>query len=392
MNTPEFLPYDGSPLLRAALHDRLLVLDYRGDGAYPYAQAEKREAEERVAGIASGWDDAARAEALERNERFLTEYLDREFLDARAAGGTQLDRLLAFAELQWLVDDSKDALRLSQLSHPDPNQPLFQVVPALFGQLTQRDLLLPITGANVTEAGGDWRAFRYGEYALFPHPDLRPARELLALLADLATIPRLRVSIAVDVYRVLRLSEVQQSLLADVWYGLNLTRENLDALDTRKPGTTTYRRRVPDANPALDFFHPLVSARFDWTARRDDLGDPVKRLYVSEFRPRTDRDGDLLAAVTNRELHAERDTAGRRFTHVDGKVRRYPTQTYKIDRATPQGDAGAHSHTRKLWRVDGPMTDEEWGDLVGFYFRDNELIAEYFGEVFPTMRAAPGTP
>lgn len=92
-----------------------------------------------------------------------------------------------------------------------------------------------------------------------------------------------------------------------------------------------------------------------------------------------------MVAVRNRELHAERDTLTHAFTHVDGKVKHYPAETYRVDRHHPRADAGPHSHSRKLWRVDGHLTDEQWSELVGLHFRHNELVAEHFCAVFPDL-------
>lgn len=129
----------------------------------------------------------------------------------------------------------------------------------------------------------------------------------------------------------------------------------------------------------------MLGTWFDWRARGDDAHDPVKTLYVREVRPALDRHGDPLAAVLNRELHSERDTSARRFVHADGKVRRYPAATYEATAANPRGSCGPHSHSRKLWRVDGPLTDEQWCQLVGSHFRRNKLVGEHFGEAFPRL-------
>jgi hypothetical protein len=111
----------------------------------------------------------------------------------------------------------------------------------------------------------------------------------------------------------------------------------------------------------------------------------VKRLYVREVRPASNRRGEPLLAVQNRELHAERDTNARHFVHVDGKLRRYARETYGPSAMNPRAGFGPHSHSRKLWRVDGPLTDDQWCNLVGLYFRGNELIEEHFKAAFPAF-------
>jgi hypothetical protein len=60
----------------------------------------------------------------------------------------------------------------------------------------------------------------------------------------------------------------------------------------------------------------------------------------------------------------------------------YPTETYGPTAANPRARPGAPERRRKLWRVDGPMSDEQWMELVGLFFRGNELIGEHFEDAF----------
>jgi len=380
------LEFDDSPLLRESLHeDRYDVWAYFDDGAYPAHRAHKNEAEQRVMEFLARWDEGDLVQALARNKLHLAEWVPERLQAARSEG--EFARLAAFAELQWLVEDSRAALRLDALNPPRDDQPLARSLPELYATLS-RDGLYRISAENVTDAGGSLAVFRHGDHALYPHPHLRPLRELLSLLSELACDPRLEVWLALDPYRLGALKDVSSALLADRWSGIELTAANLDALDRHAVGVTSFH--VPVNRPkVLDFFHPLVATSFDWAARRDDPDDPVKRLYIREYCPATNGSGDPLVAVCNRELHAERDTRARAFRHVDGKVRRYPARTYGIDHAHPRGDAGPHSHSRKLWRVDGPMTDDQWSELVGLHFRNNELVPEHFRLVFPRMGGAP---
>lgn len=228
-----------------------------------------------------------------------------------------------------------------------------------------------------------------GEDALYPHPRLAHKRELSGLLMDLAAESDLRVYVALDPFRRDRLDDVRPRVLEDYWFGIRATRANLDSMDAHDVDSATFHA-AGRRSRAQEFFHPLLGTWFDWTRRGDDPGDPVKRLYVREVRPPHDGHGDQLLAVHNNELHAERDTRRRRFTHVDGKVRRYPVETYGPSREDPRADFGAPSHSRKLWRVDGPLTDEQWCELVGLHFRGNELIGEHFASAFPAMEVVDG--
>ena len=56
----------------------------------------------------------------------------------------------------------------------------------------------------------------------------------------------------------------------------------------------------------------------------------------------------------------------------------------------PQREKGENPVYRKMWRVEGPIEESEWGRLVGHFFRGNELVIEYFGEALDE-RSAPVT-
>jgi hypothetical protein len=378
------LRFEDSPLLREAMHEgRFDVFEFFDHGAYPEHGAHKEEAERLVAQLTAGWDEAAVHRILARNAEYPSAWVP-ERLEAATTTEDQA-RLAAFAELQWLIDDGRAALHLDAFGLPRADQPLWEQLPDVFKSLS-RDGLVPVGPDNATDAGGDEVAFCVGDAALMPHPHLRPMRELLQLLAALAAEGRLQVHVAVDPYRILALENVECRLLLDYWSGLQLTPGNLDSLDDHDLGTSFHA--AVGRNVAQEFFNPMVATVINWARRGDNPTDPVKRLYVRELVPPRSRRGAELEAVVNRELHAERDTARRAFVHLDGKVRRYPTATYAVDHHQPRGSTGSASHSCKLWRVDGPITDTEWGELVGLHFRGNELVAEHFQATFPGMPAA----
>ncbi len=169
-------------------------------------------------------------------------------------------------------------------------------------------------------------------------------------------------------------------MLADYWDGLKLTPQALDSLDRHDQGSSFHA--AGERGEAEAFLHPLLGTWFHWKARADNESDPVKRLYIQELKPSEDRSGDAFEAVLNRELHTERDTRTRKFTHVDGKIVRYLTETYGPTASRPRALPGPYERKRKLWRVDGPMSDEQWMEVVGLFFRGNELIGEHFEDAF----------
>ena len=379
MDAPSLEPLT-SPLLRRALAEaRLSVTEYLADGAYPYARAEKDEVERRVAGLVADLRDGSLdAETVTRYCRCM--FPPDEIARAREDG--RLSRLLGFAALQVELDDALYALEDRALEPPAPEDLVFTAHPDLLEALDPRDRLLRLTPELVAhERVGNEAIVAWKGDALFPHPHLADKRELVWELVELAADPSLVVSVAIHPFRSTPLNDLLERLLHDYWSGIQLKQENLDSLDAHDVGVPTFHAAI-DRAPMHDFFFPLIGTWFDWAARKDDSADPVKRLYIREARPAADRDGEPLVAALNRELHAERDTSRRRFLHVDGKLRRYPAETYGPSPQQPYADFGPHSHSRKLWRVDGELSDERWCRLVGLWFRGNELIEEHFKTAF----------
>lgn len=356
------------------------MTEYLADGPYPHARAEKDEVERHVTRlVASLRDGSPDIDAVTRYCRCMFPPDD----IARAREDGQLSRLLGFAALQFELDEALYALEDRALAPPERDDLVFATHPELFEALDRRDRLLRLTPELIGhDRVGDEAIAAWKDDALFPHPHLAPMRELVWELIDLAADPSLVVTVAIHPYRCVPLDELQGRLLHDRWRGIQLTQENLDSLDGHHVGVSTFHAAV-DREPKHELLFPLIGTWFDWAARKDDSDDPVKRLYVREVRPSADRSGEPLVAALNRELHAERDTDARRFVHVDGKLRRYPADTYGPSVLDPYADFGPHSHSRKLWRVDGELSDEQWCRLVGLWFRGNELIEEHFKAAFP---------
>lgn len=384
MSEPPGLEYRTSPLLRLAYEDsRFDVWRFFDEKSYPGEEPVKEEIERHVADLITSYEPAAIDEGLRHHHLYLVQWVPERL--AGAEGGSERARLVAFADLQYMVDDRRFGLMRESLGHPSAQDPVFEALPSIYGELT-RDGLYRLGPANLPQAlTGAETVIAVGEDALYPHPILAHKRELSGLLMDLAAGGDLRVYVALDPFRRDRLDDVRPRLLEDYWFGIRTTRANLDSMDAHDVDSVSFHA-AGERSRAQELFHPLLGTWFDWTKRGDDSDDPVKRLYVREVRPPHDGRGDQLLAVHNNELHAERDTRRRCFTHVDGKVRRYPVEAYGPSRENPTAGSGAPSHSRKLWRVDGPLTDEQWCQLVGLHFRGNELIGEHFASAFPAMQ------
>jgi hypothetical protein len=364
-----------SALLKLALNQsRTTSLEFYDDAPYPDHRAVKDEVEEFVAEYLAGACDPD--VVLERHREYLSSWAPDRL---EGADREDVARLCAFAELDAQLLRAEDELMLASLGPPKADDLVFDAEPKLFGTLT--DGLIRLLPAHIEEQWtGTNAAFFLQEGVVFPHPFLAPYRELLSVLAELARKPHLRVYIALDPYRRAHRDDLQYRLLEDYWDGMKLTAESLDSLDAHDQGTSFHA--AGERGQAEELFNPLLGTWFDWRARGDDEHDPVKRLYVREVKPPIGPFGRELSAVINRALHAERDTRARRFSHVDGKVCRYPVTSYTPSAQNPRAELGLPERARKLWRVDGELSDAEFAELTGLFFRGNELLEEHFREAF----------
>jgi hypothetical protein len=378
---PALEPGSSALLRRGLAEDRWHVTDYLRDGRYPAHRAEKDEAERYVACVLEAIAAGQLTTLLGEVEHYLPAmFPPQELAAAKREGG--FERLVAFARLQRTLDEALWELEERSLDVPRREDPLFDGRRELFERL-DRDGLLELSAAELADGrlAGEG-VISYGDVALYPHPYLAPMRELVSELLALVGAEGLRVSVALHPYRVTSVEEVPMRLLEDYWSGIQVTASNLDSLDPHDVGVRSFHYADPKAAQRL--FHPLLGTWFAWERRsRHDPSDPVKRLYVREVVPASNRRGEALVAALNRELHSERDTLARRFTHVDGKMCRYLAEDYPPSAQRPNADPGTPTQSRKLWRVDGSLSDALWQQLVGLHFRGNELIAEHFKDAFP---------
>ena len=376
-------------LRRAVSEDGLNPWEYFRDGEYPAARAEKDEIERLVERLLATVDQDTLAVLWEEQRDWLQAQAGRAVDDPK-----ERERRLAFWMLHLALEQARDRRRQDSLAPPRATDPVFANEPELLNAM--HDGLLPLDDRTIPPGWfGSDNVLRWGEHALFPHPHLAPMRELVAALIELAVEGSAKVYIAIDPLRRIPLSNVKPRLLLDQWTGITLTPKILDSLDSKDIQDSFHRAVGRD--PSEQRVLPLLGTWFRWR-RRDDKGsfDPVRRLYIEEVvapaRGKPAAAGDLICS---RALHTERDTAAHAFTHVDGKVCAFDAVAYAPSEQAPMAELGHPNQARKLWRVDGALSDEIWGELVGLFFRYNELIAEHFllaVDIPNPMSSAPPLP
>jgi hypothetical protein len=376
---PELPKFDlaTSPLFQGLVDGALnQVWEFWGDGEYPDARRLKEEADRRIGEVLATWTDAD-LEELAAQDSWSRAGLAEVGVEEAPDPLRQRRQRFAMRVVELGLGHAEAELARRALDDPQPADRAYRTVPGLWDALSERDFLLPLTTERVPADPISSDPYLYfGDYAVFPHPYLRPARELFWDLCDLVHNCGLAVQVAIDPFRVLPRSDVPMWLLEDYWYGVKVTRETLDSLEEHHLGRSLHYRNLDTLEGKRnEVFYPLIATEFDWSVR----DETIKVLQVEEIRPAPAGGGD--EPVLNRYLHSERDTRIRAFSHLDGALKGYPVSTYQPSRKEPLAKRGKATIYRKLFRVDGKIPDDPWGMTVGQFYRRNELIAEHLGEL-----------
>lgn len=362
------LDWNDSSLLREALDDRFFRFwDYERDGEYPGHRDTKEEV------------DSLARDILDRNGEskvLIVVGADHHFMRGHPYRGgvpveTLTPTLAAMRILEATLLKKISKLDESSLSPPDAEARVFRQAPGLYAQLTPKDRLLPLVRESIdTERRSDDRLFLYKDWALFPHRGVREQRELIGDLARL-TLDGGDVKLAIDPHRLFSKADRPAIGLKDYWFGIKVSLQSLD--DPHVHGRTTYARR---AGTHLLHAFPLLALNVDVS-----VDESLKTFSVEEVVPDSPQGFGTGRYVVNRYLHAIRDMDQEAWVHVDGAVKAYARETYEATIELPTGPTGPTLHYRKMWRVDGLISDEAWGRLLGHHFRNNELVAECFGDL-----------
>lgn len=361
------LDLHSSALLRASLDERFFrIWDYE-DSHAAGRHVIRDEVEVLVTEILEGHETSDLIELGMADQPLRSGYSHRgpKPFSPRDGG-----RPVAFLILERELWAEEERLAAMALDGPSPTDRVFETVNGLFDQLTSRDGLLPLRPEMILDRPGNDRYFVVGDHAVFPHPEIREARELVGDLCALVGVGA-DIKMAIDPHRVVRLAHAKDVFLADYWFGVKLKKESID--DPYGVGDTRHERRVDQHD---DFTFPLIATDFAWA-----LDGSIKTLRIEETVPRESRESRTGPYLINRFLHSQRDISTRRFIHLDGAAKGYDHATYEPTIDNPGADKSGEPKYRKMFRIDGEIDDLDWGRIVGHFYRRNELVIEYFGDV-----------
>jgi hypothetical protein len=184
-------------------------------------------------------------------------------------------KVIAIRQLELAVYAAECQLFDASFAPASPVDRTCETAVGLFEQLVGRHRLLSLTPEMVEDRLG-WhdRVVCFGDHGLFPHPALRPARELVQDLCVLAERGA-SVQVAIDPHSVIPRSEITGAGLYDYWFGMKLDFARLD--DPTATGRTVHGRR-PELQNRFTF--PLLRTEFRWS-----MDGPLKVLQVQETVP-----------------------------------------------------------------------------------------------------------
>jgi hypothetical protein len=317
---------------------------------------------------------ASDRDALIMELNAIGSYLAWKIRQRKLQGNDELDQYLAEKLLEvWLGDRRYRAVdeingRLQGRA--------YELVPELSTKKTEEELFLLDDDLTL---GSHYAML--GDMAIPPSVFLRRyygATPNFVFLRHLGTLasehPECSVAVALNTAHCASVADTMHIFEEDYWYGPPFSLQRLD--DPKWVGVT--RHWTPP--PGEPLHYPVAATEFVWQLDSETFKSlQIEETYYpwdSEWDPQDDQPWFI-----NRYVHSTRDIAKRRFVHLDGAVKLFDKTDYNPYERRPKRSA---LHYKKLFRVDGRISDDDWMQLVAHYLRGNDHLHEYFGEVAST--------
>lgn len=248
-----------------------------------------------------------------------------------------------------------------------------------------KDGLVPLSELEVVAPG--IFGTKDDSLVVFAHPYFRRNLSRLNafnsdLLATLSEVPnqQAKVRVRLDPDAVGLRSELRQRIELEYWRGPKFS----DDLTQIPPGVTEHKASETDR-----LFHQIDRTEFWWSERGDN--DRCLKVFEAEELREERTFGDGEEQYGCRYVHSIVDLESGVIEHLDGAIRGYTPEQYIEERlALDIAHAGRKSHYTKLWRIDGTIDLGLWKLLIHHHFRNNPLVAEYFGQnAYDVEESAP---
>lgn len=184
------------------------------------------------------------------------------------------------------------------------------------------------------------------------------------------------VGIALDLDRVRIDTEGPFLIEEDTWYGGKFSEDissiKNDVVHLRPP------QYLDDIE--LDFFYASAFALdIYWYSYEN-----IKVFQALEFKqPKVTFEIENETYYPVRYVHAEYDMDSKYFRHFDGALQFYTEEEYYERRdnnfnSKVKGEYQVKSKSKKLFKINGQLTVENWIEFTSHFFAKNPLILEYF--------------
>ena len=129
-----------------------------------------------------------------------------------------------------------------------------------------------------------------------------------------------------------------------------------------------------------NLFSNIISTQFYWYIQDDKKTFECEELCDKENISFDDGNSMLWGC---RYVHSMVNPCTGLPTHLDGAIRIYDDEQIikRIDLKTDISKYGKNSKYIKLWRIDNDFPVSTWKKLISSFYRENDLVGEYFGGV-----------
>jgi len=237
-----------------------------------------------------------------------------------------------------------------------------------------------------TEGGGLY----YKDHLLYYHQFLRRnfssnlnSTFLAALASYYKNHKEQHVAVAIDHFRLIPKEMFRQLFEKARAFGPPLALTSLD--DPHAVGLTVYTPSDPEL---FALFTGIERTEFYWSIKHNDTIKhfEIEEVYALDHLPNV---GDDL--ILTHYVHSMRDIKAHAFIHLDGAVKIYRRNQYSQRHENMMPKAPPALKKIKVFRIDADVkreeaiSDNEWSRLIGYFFQNNTLPAEYLNPDFVTV-------
>ena len=173
-----------------------------------------------------------------------------------------------------------------------------------------------------------------------------------------------KIKISIDHKRIMPKDFYRNLFEFDTWFGPEFNKEEID--NPNIVGLTIKKRIKPSI---FDYSNKLDRTEFYWS-----FDGKLKTLEIEEI---SEPDYKFDDFNINKYFHTQRDIETKTFIHLDGAVKLY-YKNYNERYNSNMPKEPRSDKKIKLFRIDGNIELEYVQELVSFFYKENEMIIEYF--------------